>query len=92
MKKYDIPTRDFIRVIQKISHNTALLHAFLNDILSPAEYEDIIKRWQIIKELSTGKPQRDIAKKLHVSIAKITRGSRELSNPKGGFQKALKQL
>ena len=62
---------------------------FLEDILTPVEFEDIITRWQIIKQLSRGVPQREIAKQLGVSIAKITRGSRELKDKKGGFNKVL---
>lgn len=63
---------------------------FIEDILTPTELEDIITRWQIIKQLSKGRPQREIAKRLGVSIAKITRGSRELRDKKGGFWKVLK--
>lgn len=68
----------------------ALMDAFLRDILTPVEYRDIITRWQIVKELSNNLPQREIARKLKVSISKITRGSRELSDKHGGFWKILK--
>lgn len=63
---------------------------FMEDLLTPAESEDIVTRWQIVKQLSKGTPQREISTKLGVSIAKITRGSRELRNKKGGFWKMLK--
>ncbi len=69
--------------------NPKLMDEFLEDILTPVEFEDIITRWQIIKQLSRGVPQREIAKQLGVSIAKITRGSRELKDKKGGFNKVL---
>jgi Trp operon repressor len=49
-------------------------------------------RWQIVKQLACGTPQREIAKNLHVSIATITRGSRELLNKKGGFQQVMKKV
>ena len=62
----------------------------MEDLLTPAEFEEIVARWQIIKLLSKGMPQRKIAKYLGVSIAKITRGSRELRDGKGGFNKILK--
>jgi len=67
-----------------------LMREFVEDILTPAEFEEVLTRWQIIKQLSKGVPQREIAKKLGVSIAKITRGSRELRDKKGGFNKILK--
>jgi TrpR family trp operon transcriptional repressor len=47
--------------------------------LTPEEILDLEKRFLIIKELlSNKKTQRQIAKSLNVSIAKITRGSNEL--------------
>lgn len=70
--------------------NPKLMDEFLEDLLTPAEFEDINIRWQIIKLLSKRVPQREIATELGVSIAKITRGSRELLNEKGGFWKVLK--
>lgn len=47
----------------------------MEDILTPTEFEEIVTRWQIIKQLTKGVPQRKIAIGLGVSIAKITRGS-----------------
>ena len=46
----------------------------LEDILTPQELASLCERWQLIQELHRGTPQRDIAKKLGVSISKITRG------------------
>ena len=80
---------DLLTVILDIKQKD-ILEKFLIDILTPSEWEDIIKRWQIVKQLSNRTPQRTIAKNLGVSIAKITRGSRELRDKKGGFWQALK--
>lgn len=66
------------------------MDGFMEDILTPKEFEEIVTRWQIIKQLAKGVPQRKIATNLSVSIAKITRGSRELRDEKGGFWQALK--
>ncbi len=63
--------------------------ALLEDLLSPKEVASIAERWQIIRELAKGTPQREIAKKLGISISKITRGSRVLQYGKGGVQKFL---
>lgn len=52
--------------------------ALLKSLLTPAELEEIPKRLQIISMLDRGVPQRQIAKKLNVSIGTISRGSREL--------------
>lgn len=91
MKKRDGYKEELIASIQKAADTKKLLHAFLSDILTSGEFEDIALRWQIIKQLDRGIPQRDIARDLGVSIAKITRGSKELRNKKGGFIEILKQ-
>ncbi len=57
----------------------------LEDILTPQELASIAERWQLIRALASGMPQREIAKKLGVSISKITRGSRMLQEGSGGF-------
>lgn len=78
-------------IIKKASKSPALLHEFMFDLLSPAEYKDLAVRWQIVKQLHQGVSQRDIAKNLHVSISTVTRGSREMLNRKGGFAEILKK-
>jgi len=75
----------FLRIKSK-----KLLHEFLIDLLSPAEYKDLAMRWQIMKMLEKGISQRDIARRLKVSVATIARGSKELLNKKGGFAKMLR--
>ena len=78
-------------VFSKIAKSPSLLHAFLYDILSPIEYKELAVRWQIVKQLSKGVVQRDIAKNLRVSVATVTRGSRVLMNKKGGFNVELRR-
>ncbi len=82
---------DVIDVIQAVAPSRALLKAFLRDLLTQAEYRDTALRWRIVKLLSDGVPQRDIATSLGVSLSKITRGSRELSDKNGGFAKVFRQ-
>ena len=54
-----------------------LLHAFL----TPEEREQIALRVELVKELlRQEKSQREIAKELKISIAKITRGSNMLKS------------
>jgi len=60
---------------------------FLKNILTPTELDEVVKRLQIVKLLKKGIPQREIAKKLDVSIGTITRGSRELKYGVPGFKK-----
>lgn len=63
----------------------------LQDMLTPQELESLSERWQIVKELAKGTSQRDLAKKLGVSISKITRWSRMLSYGSGGFRYFLEK-
>jgi len=64
----------------------------LNDILTPQELASVAERWQLVQELAKGTPQREIAKKLAISISKITRGSRMLQYGGGGFELFLEKM
>lgn len=56
-----------------------VLSSLLDLFFTPEERNDVAMRYWIIMELLSGKKtQREIAKELNVSIAKITRGSNEL--------------
>lgn len=70
-------------------HNTELAEAFLHNILTPGELEEISKRLQIVKLLLKGVPQREVAKKLGVSMGTVSRGSRELKYGDNGFRRIL---
>ena len=84
--------KELVDVIHKVASDRILLRDFLIDILSPAEYQEIATRWQIVKQLTRGIPQREIAKNLKVSVATVGRGARELLDEKGGFKRVLKRL
>jgi len=58
-------------------------------VLTPGEIKDLASRWEIVKLLDGGMPQRTIAKKLHVSLCKITRGSKELKKRNSILKKIL---
>jgi len=57
---------------------------FLYGILTPKELMEIPNRLQIVKMLKKGISHHDIAGKLHVGVATVTRGSREIRE--GRFQ------
>lgn len=51
---------------------------FLKLLFTPSERKEIPRRLEIIKLLKRNIPQRKIAKDLDVSVATISRGSREI--------------
>lgn len=58
---------------------------FLRDILTPHELAQVAERWQIIKRLNAGMPQRKIKEELGISIQRVTRGSKAFQRNRGGF-------
>lgn len=65
----------FLELSLKAS-NPKMLNELYHLLLTHDEREEIAGRYLIVKELVKGeKTQREMAQELHVSIAKITRGS-----------------
>lgn len=60
------------------------MKVFLMGLLTSKELADIPKRLEIVRLLKKGIPQQEIARRLHVGVATVTRGSKELG--KGRFQ------
>lgn len=57
---------------------------FLLGILTPKELEEIPMRLKIVKMLKKGTSQHEIAEKLGIGVATVTRGSKEIQ--KGRFK------
>jgi len=57
------------------------LQTFFREIFTEKELKDLGLRWRLMKELKEGRTQRDIAARHHISLCKITRGSKILKNP-----------
>ncbi len=58
--------------------SAAAVESVLRDLLTANELADVANRLQIIEMLKQGVPQRQIADKLGVGIATVTRGSNHL--------------
>ena len=84
--------KELIEVMARIAKDKQLLADFVKDILTPHEFENIAIRFQIVKKLEKGEYQDSIAEDLHLGIATVTRGSREMRKKEGGFRRALKFL
>ncbi len=68
-----------------------LMARFLQELLTAREAERISGRWEIVKRLSEGVPQRRIADELGLSLCNITRGSRELRRPDSAMRTVLER-
>lgn len=51
---------------------------FLKGILTPREIEELSTRLQIVKMIKSGLPHQEIARRMGVGVATVTRGSREI--------------
>ena len=84
--------KEVIEVLSRVGEKKALMRDFIEDLLTPHEFENIAFRWQIIKRLAKGEAHDKIAEELRLGISTVTRGSREMRNKEGGFHKVLKLL
>jgi TrpR family trp operon transcriptional repressor len=64
---------------------------FLQEILTPAEIYTLVLRWELVKLLHKGVPQRQISQRLGISLCKITRGSREMKKEGSAIREVLQQ-
>jgi TrpR family trp operon transcriptional repressor len=69
--------------------DAGLIRRFLESLLTPREREEIAGRWELVKLLERGESQRHVAKRLGMSLCKITRGSRELKRRDSAFKAVL---
>ena len=72
--------------------NKNLILEFMESILTPAELEAISSRWELVKMLDQGVSQRKIARELHLSLCKITRGSKELKKGNSPLKKMIDKI
>ncbi|PJE75552.1 transcriptional regulator [Candidatus Uhrbacteria bacterium CG10_big_fil_rev_8_21_14_0_10_48_11] len=76
-------------LLAKATKDRRMFHALLTDLLTPAEFDELSIRWQIIKMLANGSSHREITDELGVGLATVARGSRTLLRPDGGFNQAF---
>jgi len=74
---------ELIQVLLKIDSREQM-EDFLKAILTPKELLEIPNRLEIVKMLKKGISHHDVAGKLGVGVATVTRGSKELQ--KGRFK------
>lgn len=84
--------KELVEVIHKIAKDRNLLGDFVKELLTPREFDNVGVRWQIVKRLAKGEHHQAIAEDLHLGVATVTRGSREMRKKEGGFRRALKVI
>ena len=80
--------REMCNLLSK-NNNPSFIYDFFGCLFTPAELNDFAKRWLLVREIDKGTTQREIARKFHISLCKITRGSRELKKEGSAFRKLL---
>ena len=61
----------------------AQMKRLFDEIFTASEIKDVNLRWELLRQLSLGKPQREISHNLGISLCKITRGAKILKNKDG---------
>ncbi len=72
---------ELLEMLLSINDKKTLLN-FLEGIFTPKELEEIPTRLQIVKLLKKNIPQHEIAEKLGVGVATVTRGANEIKRKK----------
>lgn len=80
--------REISKVLAEISSPDDM-EKFLYEILTDNERRDLALRWELMKKLHGGIPQRTIASELGISLCRITRGSRILKSAGSVTEKIL---
>ena len=82
--------REIAAVLSRV-RDPELIAAFLRSILTRRELAEVDGRWELVKLLARGESQRAIARRLGMSLCKITRGSRELKKRNSAFRRVLSE-
>jgi len=69
--------------------NPEKMKKLFEEMFTDREQKDFILRWDLLKDLYQGIPQREIAAKHKISLCKITRGSKILKKEDSYVKKIL---
>jgi TrpR family transcriptional regulator, trp operon repressor len=71
--------QELFKVLSNIKDEETM-QRFLTEILTKKEIKDLTLRWELLQLIQKKIPQRTIAKKLGISLCKITRGAKLLKD------------
>lgn len=81
----------FVRALLQLKDEKELA-AFLRDLLTMPEIDELALRLAVAKQLNEGKTQRAVAKLTGASIATVTRVNQWLKRGMGGYKLVLERL
>lgn len=67
------------------------MELLLGELLTDRERDQLVLRWELMRQLAEGETQRSIARKLHVSLCKVTRGNKILKGNNSISRKLLEK-
>ncbi len=79
---------DLIEVFASTTDSEDMKKLF-EEMLTPSERKALLLRWNLMKDLYKGLPQREIASSYGISLCKITRGSKILKQKDSYCRKIL---
>ncbi len=83
--------RKFYRAMLQLQTENEVA-AFLRDLLTLSEIDELSQRLEVATLLDQGKTQRVVAKLTDASIATVTRVNQWLKRGKGGYKLVLERL
>ena len=81
-----------LHLIANNLHTAEDFDAFFSDILTPHEYNELLNRVLICRELKKGKTVKEVCDELDVASATVVRGNRILKYGSGKIGKIVQQL
>lgn len=84
----DNDLEDLIKIFVKTTDEKQM-HKLFEEVFTPSELKDFALRWNLMKDLYRGIPQREIAANHGISLCKITRGSKILKQKDSYCRKIL---
>lgn len=79
---------DLIRIFSEVDNAEDMKRLF-EDLFTGPELKDFTIRWKLMNDLYQHKSQREIANDLHISLCRITRGSKMLKKKDGFVREKL---
>ncbi|MBU1036641.1 helix-turn-helix domain-containing protein [Patescibacteria group bacterium] len=91
---HQLKTKELDQLYQAILKikNVKEARKFFRDLCTLEELKAMSDRWQAVRMIAKGVPYREIAKKLKMSSATVTRVAQWLNYGKGGYKSVLKKL